>query len=371
MLSCSAIDTALQITTDGQVKPCCPGAYPLGSLRTTPIDLILSSNIYTLVRTSIIEGKSDYCTNCNINDSLVPNSSQRATFNQHFPSPGYQQLKQLDIRWSNLCNLTCRYCNASDSSEWAKLRGIPLESISRDYAQGVFDLVQKNRDSIQVVYLLGGEPLLQKYNEELLDCLGPNTHIDIITNLNVNLDTNRVYQKLHNFSNIIWNLSFDNIGDKFEYVRHGSSWDLLLLNIERLKQDFGLGRIVLHPVYSIWNAVDIQELIDFSQQLGVEVRWQLANEDERYPELLGGFSVFAHNDNIKSLARAHINSLSNVDRRSQLFFNNIKQSLISSDAIPNRAQHFLMWTAKMEQLLPSVHTFENLWPELNTLLLEG
>ena len=181
---------------------------------------------------------------------------------------------------------------------------------------------------------------------------------------------NRVYQKLRNFSNIIWNLSIDNIGNKFEYVRYGSSWDLLQTNIERLKADFGLGRIVLHPVYSIYNAFDLQELIDFSRDLRVEVRWQLANEDERYPELLGGFNVFAHSLNLKTQAIDYLEQLTNVDYRSRMFFNQVQQSLTTTPSVEHRAQHFLSWTKDLEQRLPFNYTFEDLWPEVNTLLQE-
>ena len=369
-LSCSAIDTALQITTDGGIKPCCPGAHELGNLRNNSIDIILSGDTYKQVRQSIVNGTSPYCKNCDINDSVIPNSSQRHTFNRAFPSPGYQQLKQLDIRWSNLCNLACRYCCSNDSSEWAKLESKPIESISRDYAQGVLDLIKQNRNTIQVVYLLGGEPLLQKYNEDLLDILDNKTQIDIVTNLNVRLDNNRVYEKLKSFPHVRWNVSVDNVGDRFEYVRHGASWDLLLDNIDTLKQDFGQAHIFLHPVYSIWSAFSLAEYLDFTQRLGVEVWWQLANEDEQFPDLIRGFNIFKHSNKIKESASKQIDQLGRVDYRSKKFLGQVRDGLLATTSVLGRAEKFLSWTAQNEQQLKPKYPFKDLWSELNTLLVE-
>ena len=40
-------------------------------------------------------------------------------------------------------------------------------------------------------------------------------NVDILTNLSVLLDNNKIYEKLKSFPNVYWNLSFDNIGDRF------------------------------------------------------------------------------------------------------------------------------------------------------------
>ena len=234
----------------------------------------------------------------------------------------------------------------------------------------MLDLIKQNRNTIQVVYLLGGEPLLQKYNEDLLDILDNKTQIDIVTNLNVRLDNNRVYEKLQSFPHVRWNVSVDNIGDRFEYVRHGANWDLLLNNIDTLKQDFGQAHIFLHPVYSIWSAFALKEYLDFTQQLGVEVWWQLANEDEQFPDLIRGFNLFKHSARIKEFASKQIDQLGRIDYRSKKFLGQVKDGILATTSVPGRAEKFLSWTAHNEQQLKPKYSFKDLWSELNTLLVE-
>lgn len=362
--SCSAIDTGLFITTYGGTKTCCSGAYDIGNLNNSAISEIYKNNKFINIRNSLLENTTHkYCALCDHHEQLS-GFSQRVSFNKEFPSPGYRQIRQIDIRWSNVCNLACRYCHPIDSSEWAKLKNLPIRSTNKDYSKDILETVTLHRDTIECAYLLGGEPLLQKYNEPLLDLLKPNTKIDILTNLSVNLTNNKVYQKLRNFENVIWNISFDNIGDRFEYVRHGASWDLLLKNLATVVSDFGIYRVNFNPVYSIWSAFTLKEFVDFAASMQVRVTWQLANEFEHKDiNHRAGYRVFNHAENLRLAAVKHIESIPQNE-----FFSQIKPNLIVGEYIPNIGQRFLSWTKEVESLAPPKQTFEQLWPEVWDLL---
>jgi organic radical activating enzyme len=357
--NCSAIDTGLFLTTNGGLKTCCSGAYDLGNLRIESLDDVYVGKKYINIRNALVNNqKHEYCDQCDHHEKISGNS-QRVLFNTEFPSTGTRKIKQVDLRWSNLCNLTCRYCNYNDSSEWAKIKGIPIESVTRNYALEVLDTVKQNKEFIECVYLLGGEPLLQKYNLNLLDSINSLTKIDILTNLSVDLTNNQVYQKLKNFSNVIWNISFDNIEDRFEYVRHGASWNLLLKNIDTVIKDFGAHHINFHPVYSIWSAFALKEYQDFANSLGVRVNWQLANEAPNLPlENRAGYTIFDHSNAIRQAAVRNIESINPND-----FFNNVKVELMNSSETPGIGKKFLEWTASIEKIIPPKKTFQELWPE--------
>lgn len=362
--SCSAIDTGLFVTTYGGAKTCCSGAYDIGNLNNTPISEIYKNNKFINIRTALVENQPHkYCVQCDHHEQLS-GFSQRVNFNKEFPSPGYRQIKQIDIRWSNVCNLACRYCHPIDSSEWAKLKNIPIRSTNRDYSKDILDTVAEHKETIECAYLLGGEPLLQKYNEPLLDLLKPNTKIDILTNLSVDLTKNKIYQKLRSYENVIWNISFDNIGDRFEYVRHGASWQLLLKNLATVASDFGLHTINFHPVYSIWSAFALKEFVDFAASMRVRVAWQLANEyDAKDIKHLAGYRVFNHAENVRLAAVKHLESIPENQ-----FFTQIKPNLIQGEPIQGIGQQFLHWTKEIETLAPPKKTFAELWPEVWDLL---
>lgn len=374
--SCSSIDTGLFLTTQGGVKTCCSGSYDLGSARTDTIDTIFSNPKYIQVKSELdTHQKSKYCSTCDYAETITPGISQRADFNKTWPSyDGSRTIKQIDLRWSNVCNLACRYCDAESSSEWAKIMNEPVETTNRVYIQSILDTVQKNRETIDCAYLLGGEPLLQKHNEALLDILRPETKIDLITNLSVKLDNNRIYQLLKKFPNVLWNLSFDNVGDRFEYVRHGAKWETLVNNINTVINDFGAEHINVLPVYSIWSCTHIAEYYQFIKQFPNlnTVNWQLAIADYRDRlDFSDGFKVFGHGPNVVELAIKEIDRVYDTlpDASAQDFFSKVKNSLQNTTPTPGFAQKFLDWSALLETKLPPSRPFAELWPEINQALL--
>lgn len=364
---CSAPDTGLFVSVMGQVGLCCSGAQPLGNIRQEPIqDIFKKPNVIRIMNNIKSSTGDSYCQGCDSIESTAPGSSQRSAFNDQFKSSSSRKIQLADIRWSNVCNLSCRYCNTHDSSEWRRLHGIPIETVNRDYTDSLFSEIEKNKESIECLYLLGGEPLLQKHNERLLDIIDPSVKIDVLTNLSLRLDNNKVYQKLKKFPNVYWALSFDTVGQRFEYVRQGANWNLFTSNVNKLCEDFGPSHVTFHPVYSIWNSTNLIEYYDYASTGNFRVNWQLAlpKVDAEYGLASDSFIVFGHNKRIIERSIQEIDKLGTRDNS----LLGIKQSLEKDVEIPQRSQQFLDWTAKMEQFMPPAAPFSQLWPELNTLL---
>lgn len=364
---CSAVDAGLFVSVNGGVGLCCSGDGFFGTVRSEPIDSIMKNSRFIQLRSDLKNNKTNnYCSGCHKIESTAPGSSQKSAFNDAFAESTERQLKLIDIRWSNVCNLSCRYCNTHDSSEWRRLRNLPIESVNRDYTETLFDLIEKNVDSIEVVYLLGGEPLMQKHNIRLLEILPKHVKIDILTNGSVDLSRNKIYEKLKEFPHTYWNLSFDNIEDRFEYVRAGGSWDLLCSNIQTLKNDFSSNNVTFHPVYTLWNATRLKEFYNFAKDCGsLRVNWQLGLPSvDPYNNPTDSFLLFGHSKEIINAAIAEIDSLEVADT----FLSGVKQSLTTDIEDLSKGKRFVEWTGQMEAFLPPKYTFAELWPELNTLL---
>ena len=106
-------------------------------------------------------------------------------------------LQNLDIRWSNTCNLSCVYCDSYASSQWASLTKIPHKKIDyQNTLDSILEFINQNKKTLRQISLLGGEPLLQKENDSLLDVIDDSVTIYVITNLNVSLENNKIFQKL-------------------------------------------------------------------------------------------------------------------------------------------------------------------------------
>lgn len=364
---CSAVDAGLFVSVNGGVGLCCSGEGFFGSVREEPVEQILNKQRFIQVRADLKNNRpNSYCSGCDRIEATAPGSSQRSAFNFEFEETDERQLRMVDVRWSNVCNLSCRYCNTHDSSEWRRLRNLPIESVNRDYTESLLDLIDQNKNTIEIVYLLGGEPLMQKHNLRLLDILPKHVKIDILTNGSVNLVNNKVYEKLKDFKNTYWSLSFDNVGDRFEYVRAGANWLQLIDNIRILKQDFTTNNVTFHPVYTLWNATRLKEFYEFAELSGnLRVNWQLGLplvDPENDPT--DSFLIFGHNKQVLDLALKEIDDLNIKD----YFLEGVRNSLINDIEDSTKGKRFLAWTSRMESFLPPKHTFADLWPELNTIL---
>ena len=368
---CSAVDAGLFVSVNGLVGLCCSGWSGLGSIREQPINEIFASKRYIEIKQNLANNQPhEYCNGCYNIERTAPGSSQQSAFNQHYPNTdGTRKIKLADIRWSNVCNLSCRYCNTQDSSEWRRLQGLPIETVNKDYVESLFNEIEKNKDNINHIYLLGGEPLLQKHNERLLKIVNKNVQIDVLTNGSVaNLEKNKIYNLLKDFKNTYWNLSFDNVGDRFEYVRAGADWSVLKSNISTMLGNFGSNNVTFHPVYTLWNALNLKEFYRFADEMGnLRVNWQLGLAKVDGPEYASdGFLVFGHNRQIINRAIEEIDTLGRED----YFLAGVRDSLAKDQPVANKGKHFLDWTAKVEKLIPPKRTFKELWPELNTLLTD-
>lgn len=304
---CAAPWRGLHINPRGDVKTCCAGdPNMLGNLNEQPIESILFGPKMIEIRQSIREGRPhDYCYNCvkaerygrserDWHNSVSPEFDPRTAGDlEHRPT-------LIDVRWNITCNLSCNYCEDKCSSKWAALRHIPFKSGARPYYEQVCDYLEQHQEHIREVALVGGEPLLLPENERLLDVIPDSCTVTLITNMSVDLDNNKIFKKLAQRQRVGWSMSFDNIESKFEYVRHGGSWPLLVKNIQMVKELFAQGQWGgIHAVYNIYNATCLSELLDWAKTIGVDTHWQSLH----HPEFL---DPLKHNQQIRELAVTEI-----------------------------------------------------------------
>lgn len=281
---CAAPWRGLHINIRGDVKTCCSGnPNMLGNINDKTIEQILNGPELQTIRAELREGRThSYCVNCTNRESRGGDSERawhnnvNKDFDPATAGLDYDFPTLIDVRWNSTCNLSCNYCGPMDSSKWAVLKQIPVNSNTRRYYNDVCDFINKNYEHVKEVALVGGEPLLLPENERLLDVIPADCVVTIITNLNTPLENNRIFQKLSKRQRVGWSMSFDNIGNKFEYVRYEASWDLMLHNldlIQDLMRNHGhWGGI--HAVYNLYNATRLVEFKQFATERGLSIKWQ-------------------------------------------------------------------------------------------------
>ena len=370
---CAAPWRGLHINPRGDVKTCCAGdPNMLGNLNTQTIEEILHGPVMQEIRQSIRQGKSHaYCYNCvqserygrserNWHNDVSPEfDCQTALDTEHLPT-------LIDVRWNITCNLSCNYCGDKCSSKWAALKQIPFKSGARPYYEQVCDYLEKHKESIREVALVGGEPLLLPENERLLDVIPEDCIVTLITNMSVDLADNKVFKKLVNRKKVGWSMSFDNIDKRFEYVRYGGSWPLLVDNILKIKKLCKQGQWCgIHAVYNIYNATRLTELVDWAKHIGVDTHWQSLYQPDYLDPL-------KHSQQIRDLAQVELEKVlarADLTDSERSFFDQAYQNYQQPSTV-DLALEFKIHIQEIEQQYhpDQQGKFAELWPEFGSLL---
>ena len=372
-ISCAAPWRGLHINPRGDVKTCCAGdPNMLGNLNSQTIEEVLHGPVMQEIRQTIRSGKlhKTYCYNCiqaerygrserNWHNDVSPEfNPSTALDTEHLPT-------LIDVRWNTTCNLSCNYCAPACSSVWATFKGVPVKSGARPYYEQVCDYLEHHRDNIREVALVGGEPLLLPENVRLLDVIPESATITLITNVSVDLESNKIFKKLATRQRVGWSLSFDNVGACFEYVRNGGKWDKLLHNLDLIQDLMKQGQWGgIHAVYNLYNATRLVEFTEFARNRGLSIQWQsLYQPDCLDPQRLG--------PEMRNLALLEIDRLLATDLplpSEQLFFESVKQNFNQSadDLRKSLQQHIDEIENKYH--IDQQGKFTKLWPEISKLL---
>ena len=376
---CAAPWRGLHINPRGDVKTCCAGnPNMLGNLNTHSIEQVLNNKHMIKIRESLSQGiPHSYCDNC-VQAERFGAESERHWHNRENPGFDYATAGELyqyptivDVRWNITCNLSCNYCGPSCSSKWAALQNVPFKSGSRPYYEQVCDFIEKHQDNIREVALVGGEPLLLPENERLLDVIPVDSTITLITNMSVELEKNKIFKKLQQRSKVGWSMSFDNIGQQFEYVRYGASWELLQRNLAIVKdlianQGHWAG---IHAVYNLYNATRLCDLRQFAHDNGVTVLWQNLFQPEYLDPALHGnkIAVLAANE-IEKFYSMGIHT-----PQEKIFFDTALKNYQSinpglTNPIYETSKQFVEHIHQIEHVYHPDHNglFAKLWPELHS-----
>ena len=268
--------TGIMYNFDGSVKNCIRSAEPIGNIRDNDIEQILAQD-YEIKADMQAGQKFNRCNPCYdleqkenkfdiISDRVFYLKELRDVDHTLYDTTNFA-LHTVDIRWSNLCNFACVYCNPEFSSKWASERGItmltPVDQQVEKFKQYIFERAPQ----LKHVYLAGGEPLLMKENLEFLELLkkaSPDVSLRINTNLS-KVDT-RIFELICEFKNVHWTVSVESTEQEFEYIRYGSVWQDFLDNLQIIKP---LGhKISFNMLHFLLNYKSIFGCVDYLSSQG-------------------------------------------------------------------------------------------------------
>jgi MoaA/NifB/PqqE/SkfB family radical SAM enzyme len=244
-----------------------------------------TSPVMQTIRQQMLNGeRPDMCVRCfREEDSGI--KSARQTWNNTW-AYYYEQsvtppmnIKYIDIRLGNLCNLKCRMCNPWASNQWIDewnsienpINENELARLSKmDWFDNemVWDNIAKFADTIEEIYLTGGEPTLAISQYKLFDrliSLGVSHKIKLKYNTNLTNIPKKMVDYWTQFKQIKINASIDAYDELNRYIRFPTAWESVRKNLSIFNEMSKENKCELHIHITVqaYNVVELDHLLEF------------------------------------------------------------------------------------------------------------
>ena len=264
----------------GEAYPCCHAemAYPVGNTRFKTLEEIYRDAPMRELRKDMLNERYNPACNRCYEQEESGFFSGRNSANKHHGHHVKRidddkfQMSYWDIRFSNLCNLSCRSCGHIFSSSWyqdqAQLAGGDWKDRNRalNYAgrteTDMWEQLVPHLDYVEQIYFAGGEPLMMAEHYNILDELERRGRFDVrlIYNTNfthVQLKDRTVFDYWKKFKSVAVGASLDAMGPRAEYIRKGSNWNTVEHNRMQMLEICPDVDFYISPTLSIMNALHL------------------------------------------------------------------------------------------------------------------
>lgn len=262
------------LVNNGDTTVCCRSSRPVTKLQN--ISNFATDAEYVKIRSEMLAGRRiPHCEACyQLEDQGVISSRQQETVEwaNRLNLDSVEDLVRIqhpvyyEVRASNTCNLQCRTCTPSSSHlierEYQQIKIIPEKLPGRNYED--FDFV--NLDTMQKIYMAGGEPTaMPKFYDFLDRCITQgNTCQEFIVNTNATKLSDKFKKQLSHFNNFQFIVSIDGYHDLNHYIRWPSKWSTIIDNVHWML-DHG-HYVSINTTVSIYNVTRLSELLKFFDQ---------------------------------------------------------------------------------------------------------
>ena len=251
-----------------------------------------------------------------------------------------------DLRFGNLCNIKCRMCGPTDSSQWyddqVKLWGdtykdshgvvklIKNEKGRYQPEENVYDWHESDHywkqmesmiPEIKKMYIVGGEPLLiDQHYTFLQKCVDGGYAKDMVVEYNSNITNipERAWNIWKHFRRVGIGASIDGVGNLNHYIRYPSRWSAVWKNLQKLSAAEGNFKMWWAATISVYNVWELPDMIQFI----LENKLPRVNDDDHKPIMTPHPLHGPHFLNIRMLPAEIKDKIANK-------FENSKQHLIS------------------------------------------
>ena len=271
------------------------------------------------IRQQMVDGKkSTACSSCWHDESIGLKSKRQGMNEFYLDSRGAgardggfdydvdemvknPQIRSLDLKFDNKCNLHCLMCSSGSSDMWVPLdtkmhKYLALQNVTEEkdldlyiddshrqrflpaeFPESLFEEIKSLVPQLQEIQCTGGEPFINSHFIELLKYIidtGHADHISLEITTNGTKFVTEVMELLTHFRHIRFLISVDGTNGTYDYIRAPYRYDLLLKRLKTLDEYFVSGKIrgwaEISAVAMSYNIFDYQNLSTITEDLKYE-----------------------------------------------------------------------------------------------------
>lgn len=279
-------------------------------LKNHSIEELMNSDVFKETRLEMLDGKKPFaCMRC-YNEEARGITSKRVKENKEYSdydinyamdntledgSLKYIDLRFVELRLGNICNVKCRTCNPWSSSKWLKEYETLRESFTVlpifDKEMNQFDWPEQQQfwdelfeytANTKVFYINGGEPTLIKHHFAFLQRMvdAGRTDVKLWYNINMTIMTPEIIDIWKQFDNVEIGFSVDDLRSRNEYLRNPTKWEDVERTIDMLT-DQGFGLSVTQTI-SWLNYYYLDEFYEWATEKDLHVHYNFVNDPDHY-----------------------------------------------------------------------------------------
>ena len=259
-----------------------------------------NSEVYKTIRQQMLDGeRPEMCTRCFREEDAGVRSARQAwndkwkeedvEYTVHAPF----DIKYVDLRLGNLCNLKCRMCNPYASNQWVKEWHLVDEALTPDEYNNLSNMdwpeIEKTwenlfsiSNTVEEIYLTGGEPTVIQEQHKLLDFFinnGTSHKIRLKYNTNLTNIPKHLLDKWTKFKRVQLNCSIDAVGELDRYIRYPSNWSAIEKNWETVLQLPNVNPEI-HCTVQMYNILHLDKLIKWALPYDKKIYFNILNHPE-------------------------------------------------------------------------------------------
>jgi sulfatase maturation enzyme AslB (radical SAM superfamily) len=270
---CSYPWIAAAIRPNGLVIPCC--RYPHIDEKESHVDNLKVRNTphWVNLRDSMLNGeKIDGCHGCYQDEANGLKSMRHDSLTKYVPiSNTITPIKQLEVSFSNLCNLACAHCSSFFSTKWYSedvKAGRKSKSgiLENNFNFDLWDLTELNE-----LKIIGGEPFMEQ--DQFISLLKKidlsKITLQICTNGTM-LPKDELKELIEQCKNVYLQVSLDGLGTTNDWYRWPSKFDNVtgvMLQYQQWWKEHNNVHLSVHHVVNVINVLELKEFVDYMQNV--------------------------------------------------------------------------------------------------------